>query len=277
MSQSESSEEHADPKDPQEVWRTLSLLRSQRPLVHCVTNYVAMDITANLLLAAGASPVVAHALEEVEEIAAAAGALAVNIGTLDERWTESMLAAARAAVEAGVPWVLDPVGVNATPYRLEVAKRLMGLQPTVIRGNASEIATLGGGDAAGGQGVDSTIESFDALDAAQDLARKTGAVVAVTGAVDYVTNGRELVAVANGHELMSRVTAVGCALTALTAACLAVRGDPLSATVHSLVLMGIAGEVAAERSQGPASFRLQMLDALFLFEEAQVVETARIG
>ncbi|WP_455373544.1 hydroxyethylthiazole kinase [Limibacillus halophilus] len=276
MTQDRTPEERTDPKDPAEVWRSLSLLRSQRPLVHCVTNYVAMDISANLLLAAGASPVMAHALEEVEDIAGAAGALAINIGTLDERWVESMLAAAKAAVEAGVPWVLDPVGVNATAYRLEVAKRLMGLQPTVIRGNASEIATLGGGGG-GGQGVDSTIESFDALDAAQELARKTGAVVAITGAVDYVTNGRELVAVANGHELMSRVTAVGCALTALTAACLAVRADALSAAVHSLVLMGIAGELAAERAQGPASFRMQLLDSLYLLEEPQVRETARIG
>lgn len=276
MTQDRTPEERTDPKDPAEVWRSLSLLRSQRPLVHCVTNYVAMDISANLLLAAGASPVMAHALEEVEDIAGAAGALAINIGTLDERWVESMLAAAKAAVEAGVPWVLDPVGVNATAYRLEVAKRLMGLQPTVIRGNASEIATLGGGGG-GGQGVDSTIESFDALDAAQELARKTGAVVAITGAVDYVTNGRELVAVANGHELMSRVTAVGCALTALTAACLAVRADALSAAVHSLVLMGIAGELAAERAQGPASFRMQLLDSLYLLEEPQVLETARIG
>jgi hydroxyethylthiazole kinase len=276
MTQDRTPEERTDPKDPAEVWRSLSLLRSQRPLVHCVTNYVAMDISANLLLAAGASPVMAHALEEVEDIAGAAGALAINIGTLDERWVESMLAAAKAAVEAGVPWVLDPVGVNATAYRLEVAKRLMGLQPTVIRGNASEIATLGGGGG-GGQGVDSTIESFDALDAAQELARKTGAVVAITGAVDYVTNGRDLVAVANGHELMSRVTAVGCALTALTAACLAVRADALSAAVHSLVLMGIAGEFAAERAQGPASFRMQLLDSLYLLEEPQVLETARIG
>lgn len=276
MTQDRTPEERTDPKDPAEVWRSLSLLRSQRPLVHCVTNYVAMDISANLLLAAGASPVMAHALEEVEDIAGAAGALAINIGTLDERWVESMLAAAKAAVEAGVPWVLDPVGVNATAYRLEVAKRLMGLQPTVIRGNASEIATLGGGGG-GGQGVDSTIESFDALDAAQELARKTGAVVAITGAVDYVTNGRELVAVANGHELMSQVTAVGCALTALTAACLAVRADALSAAVHSLVLMGIAGELAAERAQGPASFRMQLLDSLYLLEEPQVLETARIG
>ena len=259
------------------VWHSLSKMRAARPLVHCITNYVAMDISANALLSAGASPVMAHAAEEVEDIAGAAGALVINIGTLDAPWVESMLAAAKAAVEAGTPWVLDPVGVNATPYRMEVAGRLAKLQPTVIRGNASEIATLGASGSAGGQGVDSTIESFDALDAAQDLARKTGAVVAVTGAVDYVTNGRDLVAVANGHEFMSRVTAVGCTLSALTGACLAVAEDPLDACVHALVIMGIAGEMAAERAKGPASFRLALIDALYQMEESHILEAARIG
>ncbi len=259
------------------VWHCLSAMRASRPLVHCITNYVAMDISANALLAAGASPVMAHAAEEVEDIAGAAGALVINIGTLDAPWVESMLAAAKAAVEGGTPWVLDPVGVNATPYRLEVAERLAKLQPTVIRGNASEIATLGASGGAGGQGVDSTIESFDALDAAQDLARKTGAVVAVTGAVDYVTNGRDLVAVANGHEFMSRVTAVGCTLSALTGGCLAVADDPLDACVHALVIMGIAGEMAGERAKGPASFRLAMIDALYEMEESHILEAARIG
>jgi hydroxyethylthiazole kinase len=277
MSDQEEILESTDRQAGEAVWRTLSHLRAGRPLVHCITNYVAMDINANALLAVGASPVMAHAAEEVEEIAGAAGALVINIGTLDKVWVESMLAAAKAAVEAGVPWVLDPVGVNATPYRLEVAKRLTRLQPTVIRGNASEIAALGASSAAGGQGVDSTLESFDALDAAQTLARKSGAVVAVTGAVDYVTNGHDLVAVANGHEFMARVTAIGCTLSALVGACLAVSDDPLEATVHGLVIMGIAGEMAAERSQGPGSFRTALIDALYRMEESQVEEAARIG
>ena len=259
------------------VWQTLSDLRSQRPLVHCITNFVSMDITANTLLASGASPVMAHAPEEVEDIAAVAGALVVNIGTLDSFWVKSMLAAAKAAVEAGVPWILDPVGVNATQYRREVALRLTKLQPTIIRGNASEIASLGDSRSAGGQGVDSTIESFDALDAAQDLARRTGAVVAVTGAVDYVTNGRELVAVANGHEYMSRVTAVGCSLSGLMGACAAVNDDPVEAAVHALVILGVAAEKAAEQVRGPASFRTALIDNLHLLEESQIVESARIG
>ena len=279
MTDQEGIADSQDNQAAEAVWRTLSRLRSSRPLVHCITNYVAMDITANALLAVGASPVMAHAPEEVEDIAANSGALLINIGTLDAPWVDSMMKAVTAAVEAGVPWVLDPVGVNATPFRLQVAKRLTGLQPTVIRGNASEIATLGAEGSASGQGVDSTIESFDALDAAQTLARKSGAVVAVTGAVDYVTNGRDLVAVANGHEFMNRVTAVGCSLSALVGACLAAQeeGDALLATVHALVIMGIAGEAAAEHSKGPGSFRTALIDALYHMEEAQVKKAARIG
>lgn len=262
--------------EAQAVWQTLSGLRSSRPLVHCVTNLVAMDLTANLLLAVGASPVMAHAKEEVEEVASAASALCINIGTLDSPSTEAMYLAAKAAVESGVPWLLDPVGVGATTFRREIAERLSHLQPSVIRGNASEIAAFGH-DVAGGHGVDSTLESWDALDAAQDLARKCGAVVAVTGTIDYVTNGHDMLAVANGNEMMGRVTAVGCALSALTAACLAVQADPIKATVHALVIMGVAGEIAAERAIAPGSFRSALVDAIYLLDEATLIKAARIG
>jgi hydroxyethylthiazole kinase len=266
-------------KSAQAAWHTLSRLRSARPLVHCVTNLVAMDLTANLLLAAGASPVMAHAKEEVEEIAAAASALCVNIGTLDEPTRESMYLAAKAALESGTPWLLDPVGVGASAYRRETVERLARLQPSAIRGNASEIAALGtGGKDSGGQGVDSTLESWDALDAAQELARKSGSVVAVTGSIDYVTNGHSLVAVANGHEMMGRVTAVGCALSALTAACLAVTEDALDACVHALVILGVAGEIAAERAPAaPGSYRTALIDAVYQLDEATLLEAARIG
>ncbi len=258
------------------VWQTLSRLRSARPLVHCVTNAVAMDLTANLLLAAGASPVMAHAKEEVEEVASAAAALCINIGTLDGPSAEAMYLAAKAAVESGVPWLLDPVGVGATSFRREIAERLSHLQPSVIRGNASEITALSQ-ESGGGHGVDATIESWDALDAAQDLARKCGTVVAVTGSIDYVTNGHDMIAIANGSEMMGRVTAVGCALSALTAACLAVQEDPMRATVHALVIMGVAGEFAAERAVAPGSFRSALVDAIYLLDEATLVKAVRIG
>lgn len=271
--------EESGGKNALAVWQTLTRLRGARPLVHCITNQVAMDLSANVLLAAGASPVMAHAKEEVEEIAAAAAALCINIGTLDSMTVESMILAAKAALESGTPWLLDPVGVGASDFRSETAERLSHLQPSIIRGNASEIAAMApnGDAAAGGQGVDSTIESWDALDAAQALARKSGSVVAVTGAIDYVTNGHDLVAVANGHEMMGRVTAVGCALSALTAACLAVTEDPLEAAVHALVIMGVAGEKAAERATAPGSYRAALIDCLYLLDEASLLEAARIG
>jgi hydroxyethylthiazole kinase len=257
------------------VWHSLSALREARPLVLNITNYVAMDLAANLLLAAGASPVMAHAAEEVEDIAAAAGALTVNIGTLDDRWVESMAAAARAAVEAGRPWVLDPVGAGATRYRTETARRLCGLQPSVIRGNGSEIMALEDRESLG-RGVDSGIDSVDALDAAFALAQRRKAVVAVTGAVDYVTDGEQVLAVANGDPMMGRVTAVGCALTTLIGGFLAVSPDALSATAHALAVMGVAGEIAAERAQGPGSFRVYLLDALAGLDEVTLVQRVQM-
>jgi hydroxyethylthiazole kinase len=257
------------------VWQSLHALRETRPLVHNITNFVAMDLAANLLLAAGASPVMAHAPEEVEDIAAAAGALSVNIGTLDEAWVASMIAAARAAVEAGRPWVLDPVGAGATEYRTATARRLAGLQPSVIRANGSEIMALEAREGHG-QGVDSGIDSVDALDAACALAQGCGAVVAVTGVVDYVTDGRKVLAVANGDPVMGRVTAMGCALTTLVAGFLAVEPDPLKATAHALAAFGVAGEVAAERAQGPGSFRMNLLDVMAELDETTLVQRVQL-
>ena len=261
---------------PAVPWQTLRALRERAPLVHNITNLVAMDLSANLLLAAGASPAMVHAPHEVEDFVAKADALTINLGTLSESWVDAMIAAARAAVELGKPWVLDPVGVGGTPYRLELAQRLSRLQPTVIRGNGSEIMTLGSGTVARALGVESAIESDEALDAARDLAKATGAVVAVTGAVDYVTEGERIVAVANGHGLMTRVTALGCALTCLLGACCAVNEDPVTATAHGLAIVGVAGELAAAEAQGPASFRLRFIDAVYNLDEATLTDMASI-
>src|SRR6185436_3987523 len=163
-------------------------LRARRPLVHNITNYVAMTVSANVLLAIGASPAMVHAVEEVEDFVAISGALAINIGTLSPRWVEAMRLAAAKAVELGKPWVLDPVGCGATPYRTGVAVELAGMRPTIIRGNASEIMSLAGAAGAGGRGVDSTASSDAAVVAGKALAQKTGAVVAITGETDYVTD-----------------------------------------------------------------------------------------
>jgi len=260
-------------------WRTLSALRDRVPLVHNMTNFVAMDLAANLLLAAGASPAMVHAAEEVEDFLDQADALTINIGTLSAGWVEPMASAARKAVELGLPWILDPVGVGATPFRGETAQRLAHLQPSVIRGNGSEILCLGGGQASGEattHGVDSTVESAEALDAAHDLAKATGAIVAVTGAIDYVTDGERIVAVANGHPMMTRVTALGCALTCLMGACCAVNEDYLEATAHALAILGLAGELAAAEATGPASFRVRLIDAIYNLDEATLLDGARI-
>ena len=255
---------------------TLTAIREGRPLVQVITNYVAMDLSANLLLAIGASPVMVRSAEEGASIAGQADALSVNIGTATEADIEVMVEAARAAVDGGHPWVLDPVGLTATAFRTESARRLSRLQPTVIRGNAGEILALGAGELSGGRGVESRIESAEALDAAQSLAKQTGSVVAVTGAVDYVTDGRRLVAVANGDPLMTRVTGLGCAQTALLAAALAVRQDALEACTHALAILGVAGEQAAAEAKGPGSFRVNLLDRLFGLEPDACDEQATI-
>ena len=245
---------------------TLAAIRARGPLVHVITNMVALDLSANLLLAVGASPVMVRSAEEATGIAAKADALAVNLGMATEADIDVMAAAARVAIDGGRPWVLDPVGAGVTRFRAEAARRLSGLQPTVIRGNAAEILALGAGESDGGRGVDSLIESAEALDAAQDLAKATGSVVAVTGAVDYVTDGRRLLAVANGDPLMTRVTALGCALTGLVAAALAVTQDPVEAAGHALAVLGVAAEQAAAEAQGPGSFRVNLLDALYALD-----------
>lgn len=255
--------------------RLLDTVRAQAPLVHNVTNGVAMALSANLLIAVGASPIMAMAPEEAGDIVGISGALVVNMGTLTAAWIEGAEAAVGGAAAAGRPWLLDPVGVGATAFRRSVGARLAGRRPTVIRGNASEIVALAG-EAAGGKGVDSTLGSDAALDAARQLARTAGAVVVVTGAVDLVTDGDRLVRVANGHPLLTRITASGCGLSALTGAWLAVGDDPMEACAGALVAYGVAAEIAAERARGPGSFQVELLDALAALDPATLRARARI-
>ena len=256
--------------------RSLRAIRDRGVAVHAISNLVAMDLTANLLLAVGARVAMAHGAEEVDDFVAAADCLSINIGTLAKEGIEPMAAAARRAVELGRPWALDPVAVGGSAARLAVGRRLAGLQPAVIRANAAEILSLGTADGQGFARVDSDVESAEALDAARDLAKASGAVVAVTGAVDYVTDGERIVAVANGHPMMTRVTGVGCALTALTAACCAVEPDPMAATAHALAMLGLAGELAAAEAAGPGSFRVRLLDELYNMDQEALEAGARI-
>lgn len=241
--------------------RLLPEMRAAAPLVHCITNYVAMNIAANVVLAAGASPAMIHAEEEAGEFAAIAGALTINIGTLSAPWVRGMEAAAQAATAAGKPWVLDPVAHFATSYRRDTVARLMGLRPTIVRGNASEIIALAGA-VAGGKGVDATDDVTAAIGPAQALAQASGAVVAVTGVEDVVTDGTRLARIRGGHALMPKITALGCGLTALTGAYAAICDDPFAASVAALTHYAAAGEAAGAIATGPGSFAVAFLDQL---------------
>ena len=252
----------------------LAQMRATAPLVHNITNFVAMNIMANVQLAAGASPAMVHAREEVAEFAALSQALTVNIGTLDPAWAEAMELAAGAMNAAERPWVLDPVGAGATRLRLEVSARLVALRPTVIRGNPSEVLALAG-TLATGRGVDTTDSVDTAEQAAQDLARRTGAVVAVSGPVDYITDGVASFRVDNGHPLMPRVTALGCALNGIIASFLV--GQPaLPATVAAMAYYGLAGELAARHAAAPGSFQTAFVDALYQLTPDELTLGARV-
>ncbi len=254
----------------------LSAVRERRVLVHSITNYVVMNTTANILLAAGASPVMAHAREEVEEMAALAAALVLNIGTLSPTWVEAMRLAGAAANRRGVPVVLDPVGSGATTYRTSTARSLAReLRISVIRGNASEILSVSGLGTAT-KGVDAAHDVGEAARVGAELARRLGSAVAITGEVDLVTDGARVVEVRGGHPLMGRVTGTGCAATVLVAAFCAVDADPVAAAAGALAYFGIAGERAAECALGPGSFQVALYDALAAISPAELAAAARI-
>lgn len=241
----------------------LKAVRANSPLVHNITNYVAMNNSANALLAIGASPVMAHWRDEMEEMTAIAGALVINIGTLDGEWIEGMRAAGVAALRRGTPIVLDPVGAGATSQRTATALRLIEeCKPTVIRGNGSEIMALVDANTKS-KGVDSSASSHDALSAAQNLAKSTGSVVVITGEVDYITDGTTTHTVEGGDPIMTSVTGMGCTSTALVGAFLAVESDALVAATSAMALMSLAGERAAAYSKGSGSMQINFLDELY--------------
>ncbi|MCC3704091.1 hydroxyethylthiazole kinase [Rouxiella badensis] len=243
----------------------LQHLRQASPLVHCITNDVVQSITANVLLALGASPAMVVDPREAAQFSAMASALLVNVGTLTESRAESMLAAIHAANQAQKPWVLDPVAVGALSWRSEFCQEIIRLQPAAIRGNASEIMALSG-LAASGRGVDSADTSLAALPAAQTLARQTGAIIAVTGEIDYVTDGENSVSVPGGNVLMTRVVGTGCALSAVVAAFTSLPGDRLANVAAACRVMSRAGELACEVAKGPGSFTPAFMDNLYLLD-----------
>ena len=254
----------------------LKKIRAKKPLIHNITNYVVMNYTANALLACGASPVMAHAAEEVEEMVSLAGALVLNIGTLTPVWVDAMLLAGKKANALKVPIVLDPVGSGATRLRTESAKRLAHeLSIQVVRGNASEVLSLVK-KGASTKGVDSVHSVEEAEEAAIALAEDLNATLAITGKVDLITDGKRIFKVHNGHEMMGMVTGTGCTATAMVGAFLAVDPDSLEAATTGLAYFGLAGEKAASHTKTPGTYQISLLDALFSIDEADLKKGAKI-
>jgi len=252
------------------IWQDIQRIRSQAPLIHNITNYVVMNTTANALLAIGASPVMAHAVEEVDEMTGIARALVINIGTLSEPWVEAMIKAGKQAHRLNIPVVFDPVGSGSTQYRTACAQKLVReIHPVIIRANASEIRSLLR-PGLGAKGVDSRHSPDEVLEDARELSRIAGCVVSVSGAVDLIVEGEKVVRVANGHPLMAKVTGMGCTASALTGAFAAVNPAAFQAAAYAMAVMGIAGDMAAEHPVGPGSFQLNFLDTLYRLQSTDI-------
>lgn len=248
-------------------YHLLNYFRTRAPLTHCMTNDVVQAFTANVLLAFGASPAMVIEAEEAQQFAAMADALLINVGTLTVSRAQAMRQAIESARAAGKPWTLDPVAVGALAFRSRFCQQIITFEPAAIRGNASEILALAG-MSAGGRGVDTTDTAASALPAAEALARRTGAIVAVTGEVDYVTDGQRIRTATGGDPMMTRVVGTGCALSAVVAASCALPGDRLDNVAAACSLMKRAGSRAALVSQGPGSFASAFLDAIWNLEAA---------
>jgi len=256
---------------------TLRAMREQKPLVHQITNYVVMNETANATLALGALPVMAHAGEEVEEMARIASSLVLNIGTLSSHWIEAMILAGGTASARGIPVVLDPVGAGATTFRTDTSRRILDIvDVTVVRGNAGEVATLIGADAEV-RGVESIAAGLEPAQLAREAAQRLGVVASVTGPVDHVSDGERVLAVSNGHALLATVTGTGCMSSALTGCFLATKPDaPLEAAAEALAAFGVAAEDAASGAAGPGTFHARLYDALYALDPETLDGRTRI-
>lgn len=258
---------------PGELADALGALRAATPLIQCLTNTVVTNFTANVLLAAGASPAMVEAPGEAGDFASLVAAVLVNLGTPNTEQAAGMREAVIAATTASTPWVLDPVAVGSLRVRTSLAFEFAAAGPTLIRGNASEILALAGA-AGGGRGVESTDSVAAAAGAAGDLARQSGAVVAVSGETDLLTDGVRTVYVHGGSAMLTRITGGGCALGALCAAFLATGPDPLVAAVAAHAFYSAAAQRAAARGRGPGSFAAGFLDELHLLTPAELARTA---
>jgi hydroxyethylthiazole kinase len=259
------------------IWSSIEDIRKTSPVVHNITNYVTMNNSANALLAIGASPVMAHAEDEVEDMVGIAGALVINIGTLSDPWIRAMFRAAYRAKKRNVPVILDPVGAGATAYRTRTARQLLlEVSAAIIRGNASEIMALLD-EKAKTKGVDSTVAAHDAVDVARQLSNINGCVVCVSGETDYIVRGDDVTRIMNGHAMMTRVTGMGCIASALCGAFSAVNSDYAEAAAQAMAVMGIAGEIAAGDVPGPGSLQVRFLDTLYRLSEGDIERRLKTG
>lgn len=254
----------------------LEKVRKNKPLIHNITNFVVMNFNANVLLACGASPVMAHAPNEVEEMASFAGTLVLNIGTLTDAWVDSMVLAGKKASSLHIPIILDPVGAGATGLRTDAAKRILNeTSVKVVRGNSSEILALAG-SATQAKGVDAANSVEEAAGVALSLSKELGTTLAITGPIDLITDGEMVLEVANGHEMMPYVTGTGCSATAVIGAFAAVEENMLVASAAALAFFGLAGEMAAKKADGPGTFVPHFLDALYNMTPETLAKGARI-
>jgi hydroxyethylthiazole kinase len=270
------------------ISEALCSIREINPLVHHITNYVTVNDCANITLAIGGSPVMADDINEVRDMVSLASSFVINIGTLNSRTVEAMVEGGKRANELNIPVVLDPVGAGATPYRTEVAKRIMEeIRISVIRGNLSEIKTLYGVNAKikgvdSGDAIDENVQELEkAKELAKDLAKRLDTVIAITGAVDIITDGNTLYTVHNGHKIMSKITGTGCMCTSIIGSYLGVTDSNLTAALSGVVSMGIAGEIAYEslcgNNEGTGTLKVKMIDAIYNLNEKVIVERGKIN
>ncbi|EIJ43237.1 hydroxyethylthiazole kinase [Beggiatoa alba B18LD] len=256
---------------PQSIWVDIVKIREQFPLVHNITNYVVMNNTANALLALGASPAMAHAEDEMVEMVSISNALVINIGTLSPHWVKGMEKAVIQAKQLNKPIVIDPVACGATALRSTTMQTLLQLaNPSVIRGNASEIKALVSANIKT-RGADSSESSGMAVAEALELAKTYQCTVVVSGATDYIVDDKAVIKIRNGHPMMTKVTGLGCTATALVGAFVAVNADFHQAACHAMAVMGIAGEIAIQKTAGPGTLQLHFLDALYQLNEQQLI------
>jgi hydroxyethylthiazole kinase len=254
-------------------------IRNESPLIHNITNFVVMNSSANILLASGASPVMAHAPEEAADMASVSGAVVLNIGTLTKQWVDSMILAGKSANKNNIPVILDPVGSGATDFRTETVKNILNeVKIDVIRGNLSEIMSLSGGHEKT-RGVDSSISgiSSEIIEKTKELAIKYKNTISVSGETDIVTDGNNLISVKNGSSLLTKITGMGCGLSAVTAAfCAVSEKDFTQASACAAAYFGICAEKAAEISDKPGSFYVNFIDSLYCVSQKDIEDRARI-